>query len=82
MLGEHDYQDNSETNMVRMDVAEIVMHKDYDTYSTDYDFALLKLETRIEWSDNPHIRPVCLPGGTNDYAGDTAYVTGWVQKVT
>lgn len=77
MLGEHDYYESSEANVVRADVAEIIMHKDYDHQTTDYDYALLKLETRIEWSENQHIRPVCLPEGTSDYAGHMAYVTGW-----
>ena len=63
--------------MVRADISKIIMHEDYNSQTTDYDFALLKLKTKIDWTATPHIRPVCLPSAdAGDFTGDTAYVTG------
>ena len=43
-----------------------------------FDFALLKLKTDIDFMKHPHIRPVCLPRDSKeDYVGRTATVTGW-----
>ena len=68
---------NNESNMVRADISKIIMHEDYNSQTTDYDFALLKLKTKIDWTATPHIRPVCLPSAdAGDFTGDTAYVTG------
>jgi len=82
LLGEHDYWDGSETNMVRMDIAEIVNHAGYDSNTVDNDFALLRMANKLDWSANPHIRPACLPeytaGGTPPtYDQWMSTVTGW-----
>merc|ERR1712192_202352 len=68
LMGEHDYWNNGETNMVRMDIAEIVNHENYNSNTVDNDFALLRMATKIEWGANPHIRPACLlEYGAGDY---------------
>jgi len=78
LVGEHDYDDPSETNTIRLDVVEIKDHPSYDHPTTDYDFSLLKLASDIDFEANSHIRPVCLPtDSTNTYAGQKATVTGW-----
>merc|ERR1712032_1291329 len=82
LLGEHDYWDGSETNMVRMDIAEIVNHAGYDSNTVDNDFALLRMANKLDWAANPHIRPACLPeytaGGTPPtYDQWMSTVTGW-----
>jgi len=78
LLGEHDYWNNSETNMVRMDISEIVNHENYNSNTLDNDFALLRMATKIEWGANPHIRPACLPEyGAGDYDQWMSTVTGW-----
>jgi len=78
LLGEHNYDDDSETNMVRANIQSIVDHSDYDSQTTDYDFSLLKMKDAIDFSAYPHIRPVCLPvDASNDYSGFVATVTGW-----
>ena len=77
LLGEHDLGDITESNMVRADISEIIMHEDYNTNTLDYNFALLKLASKIDWVATPHIRPVCLPSAdAGDFTGATAYVTG------
>jgi len=78
LMGEHDYWDGSETNMVRMDIAEIVNHEDYNSNTVDNDFALLKMANKIDWAANPNIRPACLPSaGSGDYDQWMSTVTGW-----
>jgi len=78
LMGEHDYWDSSETNMVRMDIAEIVNHEDYNSNTVDNDFALLKMANKIDWAANPNIRPACLPSaGSGDYDQWMSTVTGW-----
>jgi len=78
LLGEHDYWNNGETNMVRMDIAEIVNHEDYNSNTVDNDFALLKMANKIDWAANPNIRPACLPSaGSGDYDQWMSTVTGW-----
>ena len=42
------------------------------------DFALVELSASVNFSQNPHIRPVCLPGReTVDYDNQIATVSGW-----
>ena len=77
-VGEHDYSTESETNSLRMKVSEIINHWDYDSSTTNKDFALMKLESPINFADYPNIRPACLPqGDDNDYTGYSAIVSGW-----
>ena len=78
LLGEHDYNTQSETRMVRRSIAQIVDHPSYDHYTTNYDFSLLKLTGTARFTLFPHIRPICLPtDDTNDYNDYIATVTGW-----
>jgi len=77
-VGEHDYSTESETPSLRMKVSEIINHWDYDSYTTNKDFALMKLEDPINFDEYPNIRPACLPqGDDNDYTGYSAIVSGW-----
>jgi len=63
---------------LRLPVAEIVNHEDYDTSTLNNDFALLKLAEPIDFDAYPHIRPACLPeDDSNDYFGYQAIVSGW-----
>ena len=78
LLGEHNYNDNSETQMLRMDIASIVDHPDYNHRTTNYDFSLLKMTQAVDFAAYPHIRPACLPADdSNDYNNFVATVTGW-----
>merc|ERR1712215_385669 len=78
LLGEHNYNDNSETQMLRMDIASIVDHPDYNHRTTNYDFSLLKMTQAVDFAAYLHIRPACLPADdSNDYNNFVATVTGW-----
>jgi len=78
LVGEHHYEIDTETTSLRMAIAEIVQHEDYNSQTTNVDFSLLKLAEPIDFSAYPNIRPACLPeNDDNDYAGYPAIVSGW-----
>ena len=78
LLGEHDYSTQDETKMVRRNIEEIVDHPNYDHYTTNYDFSLLKMSGKAPFATVNHIRPICLPADdTSDYNDFLATVTGW-----
>ena len=51
-----------------------------------YDFTLLELSSPVDFTEYPHIRPVCLPGVGNTSEGGIVTVAGWgnteVEPVT
>jgi len=78
LLGEHDYKDKTETKEIRAKVTKIISHPKYNDQTMDMDFALLKLEKKIDFSANSHIRPICLPDNVNElYTNAESIVTGW-----
>ncbi|MBN3309803.1 ST14 protein, partial [Amia calva] len=57
-------------------VRRIVVHAQYDQYTSDYDIALLELSAPVFFSE--FIQPVCLPANTHSFGSDTScFVTGW-----
>ena len=77
-LGEHDYQDNTETDRIVAYIELIRNHPHYYHRTTNYDFSLIKMRTPIDFLSNPHIRPICLPtSDENNYENYNAVVTGW-----
>merc|ERR1719402_1903754 len=78
LLGEHDYAIEEEAVTLRLPVAEIIQDELYDSGTENYDFALLKLASPIDFSAHPHIRPACLPeNSANNYTDFSAIVSGW-----
>ena len=78
VLGEHDIKSSAETDHVNADIALILDHPDYDSDTTNFDFTLIKMETAIDFSLHPHIRPICLPtNAENSFSNFAATVTGW-----
>ena len=78
ILGDHQWNSETETEHYRADVINIVNHPDYDETTGTADFSLLELAVSVSWSLYRHIRPVCLPTDTaEDYVGQLATVTGW-----
>ena len=47
----------------------------FDNFLYEFDVALLKLDRPVKFA--PNIIPICLPGRTDDFGGDSGYVTGW-----
>jgi hypothetical protein len=52
------------------------MHNKYDSVSPDYDYALLKMKTKVDFAAHPNIRPACLPTAGEDHVDWMAVVTG------
>ncbi|KAM4702988.1 transmembrane protease serine 5 [Rhinophrynus dorsalis] len=57
-------------------VQKIIYHQKYDHRSHDYDIALIKLETPLNYSDS--VRPVCLPQYAQEFPTRTeCWISGW-----
>jgi secreted trypsin-like serine protease len=80
LLGHHNSSDTSRT--IRTNVVQIVNHPKYDQGThNNYDLSLVKLETKIDFTRTPNVRPVCLPKDDhNDFVGYKATVSGWGTK--
>ncbi|XP_062382939.1 testisin-like [Sardina pilchardus] len=63
-------------NEVSRTVAEIILHPNYDDYTSDNDMALLRLSSAVTFTD--YIRPVCLvASGSILHRGTESWITGW-----
>jgi len=74
-LGQHD----ANTKAMEITRLKSVVHEQYPNDGRLVnDIALLELEDPIDFSENPHIRPICLPSNSReDYTGSKATVAGW-----
>ena len=73
ILGEHNIADS---DFNRVDVAEIINHPDYNSATTDNDYAILRLASPVTFTNE--VSPACLPADlSNTFAGVLATVTGW-----
>ena len=62
----------------QLTVSRIVLHPQYEPDTSNYDFSLVKLSTRLQFGGPAELRPVCLPETDRaDYSGQTGLVTGW-----
>jgi len=76
-LGEHDVTRSDESDHIDIDITRIINHPDYNGV-LNYDFSLLKLAEKVDFSLHPHIRPICLPtSGESTFQDLVATATGW-----
>ena len=76
MLREHDTA--NEDDHLRFGVEKIISHENYDFYTDNFDFSMIKLDNEVDFTTNTNIRPICLPTNILEtYAGKTATVAGW-----
>ncbi|XP_065444828.1 suppressor of tumorigenicity 14 protein-like isoform X2 [Chrysemys picta bellii] len=68
---------NKNSNHVAMrSIKRIIVHPRYDQYISDYDIALLEMETPVFFSEL--VQPICLPSSPRVFFyGTVCYVTGW-----
>ncbi|GBP00912.1 Serine proteinase stubble [Eumeta japonica] len=75
-VGEYDFSTVSEQYPhVERAVAKKAVHPKYNFFTYEYDLALVKLETPLQFA--PHIAPICLPTSDDLLVGENATVTGW-----
>ncbi|KAL0278938.1 UNVERIFIED_CONTAM: hypothetical protein PYX00_000614 [Menopon gallinae] len=74
-LGDHNIRINTETKHVEKKVKRVVRHRGFDPRTLYNDVAVLTLDTPVTFTKN--IRPICLPSGNQNYAGQPATVIGW-----
>lgn len=75
-VGEYDFSTVSEEYpFVERGVARKAVHPKYNFYTYEYDLALVKLESSVQFA--PHISPICLPASDDLLVGENATVTGW-----
>ncbi|XP_009504986.2 suppressor of tumorigenicity 14 protein [Phalacrocorax carbo] len=68
---------NEKSNHVAMrSIKKIIVHPQYDRSISDYDIALLEMETPVFFSEL--VQPICLPSTSRVFVyGTVCYVTGW-----
>ncbi|KAB5565768.1 hypothetical protein PHYPO_G00245290 [Pangasianodon hypophthalmus] len=75
ILGEHDRSSNSE-NIQVLKVAKSIRHPSYNSLTTNYDVAVIKLASPAQL--NARVSPVCLAGSSDNFPGGLKCVTtGW-----
>ena len=81
--GEHNLLTRSESKeQKRKAEPPFLVHEQYEENQREgfviYDFTLLRLSERVNFSLYPHIRPICLPNSSfKNYQGEDVTVTGW-----
>uniref|UniRef100_A0A2A4JCN2 Peptidase S1 domain-containing protein n=1 Tax=Heliothis virescens TaxID=7102 RepID=A0A2A4JCN2_HELVI len=79
VVGEHDITtgDSPATKAYRID--QFIIHPQFTESNYDYDIAILKSASKIEFSE--YVGPVCLPFKFNtDFAGRKVTILGWGTK--
>lgn len=57
-------------------IRRIVLHSQYDQFTSDYDIALLELSAPVFF--NELVQPVCVPASSHSFtSGTSCFVTGW-----
>ncbi|XP_072311921.1 transmembrane protease serine 9-like [Eucyclogobius newberryi] len=74
-LGRENLQ-GTNPNEVSKSVSKIILHPNYDSFTSDNDVALLRLSSAVTFTD--YIRPVCLAATDSVFnSGTDSWVTGW-----
>lgn len=75
-FGLHSQNALDDEEVVRHDIKRIITHGSYNSWTYDFDIALLELESPIRYTYQ--IRPICLPAMTHNFpVGKSCTITGW-----
>ena len=73
LVGEHDV--TVADGEQRVSPSSWIQHENYNSGTTNYDFAIVKLSRPVTFSAN--VNPICLPSSTKNYDSVVATVSGW-----
>merc|ERR1719384_59704 len=73
VVGEHDVTRSDGEQRIRP--SAWIQHENYNSRTTNYDFAIVKLSRPVTFSSN--VNPICLPSATRNYDSVVATVSGW-----
>ncbi|XP_044009873.1 uncharacterized protein LOC122853451 isoform X2 [Aphidius gifuensis] len=77
-LGEWDVNNDGEFfPYIEQNVDDIVIHPEFYAGTLYNDLAILKLDHDVNFKENPHIVPACLPNRHDDFTGARCWTTGW-----
>lgn len=62
---------------VEKHIVDIALHPQFNPLNLAYDVAILKLESDIDFTQSPHISPICLAEPFESFTGHRCYVSGW-----
>ncbi|KOX77111.1 Serine proteinase stubble [Melipona quadrifasciata] len=74
-LGDYNIKTNTEITHIERRVRRVVRHRGFNSRTLYNDIALLTLSEPVPFTQQ--IRPICLPSGSQLYAGKTGTVIGW-----
>ena len=81
-LGEWDVNSDAEFYPnLEYSVESIVVHPQYQEGNLYNDLAVVRLSSRVDTDQHPHIGPICLPHPAQSVAGRRCYVSGWGKDV-
>ncbi|CAG0881037.1 unnamed protein product [Darwinula stevensoni] len=75
-LGDLDKSNPSDGDIINISATPIV-HPQYNAKTLDNDVALLHLNTPVNFTAHPTIRPICLSSSAKPVAGQDVVIAGW-----
>lgn len=58
-------------------VDEILIHPHFMPRNLANDLALLRMDSEVDFSQHPHITPICMAEAFESFTGHRCYVSGW-----
>merc|ERR1711892_1073286 len=77
LVGDTTFAMNDEATSFVINVKTINQHPNYGQNGIDNDITVLELETALDLTAYPNIKPICLPAQGSNFAGTSATVSGW-----
>ncbi|KAG0420186.1 hypothetical protein HPB47_003619, partial [Ixodes persulcatus] len=76
------HSDQQDPNERQLAVSEVTTHPKWVSATLEYDYALLKLETPLDFSGvDKNVMPICLPEKDQTFENQTCTATGWGTTV-